>query len=68
MLTVAQVQTALRVKHLETARQVMQELDRLGVMAYHEDGPGKPAHLCLCPEWVWIAKPSVRKLLLCRVR
>jgi hypothetical protein len=62
-LTVAQVQSVLGVRHPQTARTVMQDLDRRGVMAFVEDGPGKPAHLCFQKEWAWCASPAFQAIL-----
>ena len=65
-LTVAQVQVALEVKHPDTARRVMGDLDWLGIMECVEEGTGRPARLSFRPEWSWCAKPSFRRLLLGR--
>ena len=67
-LSVAQVQEALRARHGETARTVMADLDRLGIMEYVEEGTGQPARLGFRPGWSWCAKPSFRKLLQHRSR
>jgi hypothetical protein len=52
--TVAEVQTALGVKSLETARSAMDDLGASGIMDYVEAGPGKAATLRFkSPEWEW---------------
>ncbi len=63
-LAVADVQAALGVKHPETARKVMKDLDQRGVMEYTEEGLGKPALLRFRPEWDWCSSREFRALLL----
>ena len=67
-LSVAQVQAALGARHPDTARTVMADLDRLGIMEYVEENTGKPAHLRFRSAWSWCARPSFRKLFRRRVR
>ncbi len=62
-LTVAQTQAALKIKHLATARKVMEGLDRLGVAEYIQSGPGIPAVLRFRPDWAWCAEPDFRQFL-----
>jgi hypothetical protein len=62
-LTVKDVQTALGVGHAETARGVMRDLDRRGVMEFKEGGTGKPALLKFGPKWAWCASSEFRALL-----
>lgn len=63
-LKVADVKAALGVRSPETARKVMGDLDRRGVMEYVQEGPGKAAVLRFRPEWDWCASPEFRALLL----
>jgi len=62
-LTAAQVQTILRVKHAETARKVMEDLDGRGVIEFEAKGVGKPAEVHFRPDWAWCASPEFRGLL-----
>lgn len=59
-LTVEQVQAILEVKHLETVRSVMEDLDRRGVMEFAQGGP---AVLRFRPDWAWCASPEFRAFL-----
>jgi hypothetical protein len=61
-LTVGQAQQALGVSP-ETARKVMRELDRRGVMAYHEAGIGHAALWRFRPQWEWCASPEFQAIL-----
>jgi hypothetical protein len=63
-LTVAQVQKVLGVRHPETARHVMTDLDRRGVVAFVEFGAGKTAVLRFREEWAWCGSAESRALLL----
>jgi len=63
-LTVAQVQNILRVNHAETARKVIDDLDRRGVIAFEPKGVGKPAEVHFRPDWAWCRSPEFRELLL----
>ncbi len=67
-LTAAQVQSALGARHPGPARDAMDELDRLGIMEFEEQGVGKAAHIAFRPEWAWCARPTFRGLVLRRVR
>jgi len=62
-LTVQEAQTALGVKHPETVREILRDLDARGVMEFVEAGPGKPAELKFRPGWEWCASPEVLTLL-----
>jgi hypothetical protein len=59
-LVVADVQTALGVKHPQTARKVMQDLHRRGVMEFVEAGEGRAAELRLRQNWEWLGSPEFR--------
>jgi hypothetical protein len=63
-LTVAQVQKVLGVRHPETARHVMADLDRRGVVSFVEFGAGKTAVLRFREEWAWCGSAESRALLL----
>ncbi len=63
VLIMEDVRVALGVRHPETARKVMRELDARGVVRYAEDGPGKPAHVRFRPEWEWCASGDLEALL-----
>jgi hypothetical protein len=62
-LTVADVEKVLGVKHPETARKVMRELDRRGVMEFDEKWVGQPSVLRFRPDWAWCSSAEFRKLL-----
>jgi hypothetical protein len=61
-LTVAQVQVALHVKHLETARGVMEDFATRGVVEYVEGGQGKPAIIRFLPGWEWCYSREFRAM------
>jgi hypothetical protein len=62
-LTVGEVQAALGVRHRETARRVMTELDGLGIMEFGK-GPGDPSEcLRFRPDWAWCAGPELAAAL-----
>jgi hypothetical protein len=61
-LTVAQVQAALHVKHLETARGVMEDFATRGVVEYVEGGQGKPAIIRFLPGWEWCYSREFRAM------
>jgi hypothetical protein len=61
-MTVGQVQAALGVKSAETARGVMEGLERRGVMEYTRAGPGKAAILRFRPEWAWCTSPEFQAI------
>jgi hypothetical protein len=63
-ITVGQVQAVLGVKSAETARGVMEGLERRGVMEYIRAGPGKAAILRFQPEWAWCTSPEFQAILL----
>lgn len=62
-LTVAQVQSVLGVKSLETARSAMMEMDWLGIAQLYEPGKGKPTILTLHPNWAWCAGKDFKTFL-----
>jgi len=63
-LTVTEAQAALKVRSPDTARNIMKELDGLGVMAFIEKGKGAAAELRFSPEWEWCGKPEYQATLL----
>ena len=63
-MTLGQVQAALGVKSAETARGVIEDLERRGVMEYIRAGSGKAAILRFRPEWEWCASTEFRVILL----
>jgi hypothetical protein len=62
-LTVAQVQAALRVKHPQTARGVMEDLASRSVAEYVETGNGKPAILRFRSGWEWCYSADFQTML-----
>jgi hypothetical protein len=62
-LTVAQVQASLHVKHLETARGVMEDFATRGVAEYVEAGQGKAAIIRFLPGWEWCYSRESRAML-----
>src|SRR5262249_34368661 len=62
-LMVAEVQKVLGVRHPETARRVMEDLDRRGVMEFEESGQGKTAWLRFREEWAWCSLAESRAQL-----
>jgi hypothetical protein len=62
-LTVARVQEVLGVGSLNTAREVMDELDRRTVMEHVKGGPGRAAHLRFREDWAWCRSEELRALL-----
>ena len=63
-LTVAEVQAALGVKHPETARKVIEDLDGLGIGKLVKGGPGEPDLFRFRPDWDWCSFPDFRAVLL----
>jgi hypothetical protein len=63
-LAVAEVQAALKVKHPETARKVMEDLDRRGIMEFIQEGQGRTARLVFRSEWRWCTTPEFQTMLL----
>jgi hypothetical protein len=63
-MTLGQVQAALGVKSAETARGVMEDLERRGVMEYIRAGAGKAAIVRFRPEWAWCTSPEFQAILL----
>jgi hypothetical protein len=63
-MTVGQVQAALGVKSAETARGVMEDLERRGVLEYIQAGRGKAAIIRFRPEWAWCTSPEFQAILL----
>ena len=62
-LNVAECTAALDVQHPETARKVMEELDRRGVATYERLGPGLPGTLTFHPRWSWCGTEAFAALL-----
>jgi hypothetical protein len=62
-LTVAEVQEILHVKSRDTARSVMEELDRREVLQFERKGEGKAAVLSFRPKWEWCASPEFQGYL-----
>jgi hypothetical protein len=62
-LNVAECTAALDVQHPETARKVMEELDRRGVASYEHLGPGLPWTLTFHPRWSWCGTEEFAALL-----
>ena len=52
-LTVQEAQAALGVRHPETAREILRDLDARGVVEFIEPGQGKTAELRFRREWEW---------------
>lgn len=57
-LTVQEAQAALGVKHPETVRGILRDLNACGVMEFIEGGQGKPAELRFRPGWGWCVSPD----------
>ena len=62
-LTVGECKAALGVRHLETARKVMEELDRRGVASYEKLGLGLPGTITFHPRWSWCGTEEFAALL-----
>jgi hypothetical protein len=62
-LRTGQVQDILGVKHAETARKVMEDLDGRGVIELETNGIGIPAEIRFREPWAWCASPEFQGLL-----
>lgn len=62
-LSTAECKAALDVRHLETARKVMEELDRRGVASYERLSPGLPGTVTFRPRWSWCGTEEFAALL-----
>jgi hypothetical protein len=61
-LTVSEVMDATGVSR-HTAEKIMRQLERLGIMQFHQAGNGRPAHLSPVKGWKWcIEEPFVSVL------
>jgi hypothetical protein len=63
-LSISEVKAALRVRHSETARRVMEDLDRLGVMEVVKGSGSSPYQLRFRRGWEWCGSPEFASLLL----
>lgn len=63
-LSVSEVQSALGVRHPDTARRVMADLDRLGVAELVKGVGTRPDCLQFRPEWQWCSSPELAAMLL----
>jgi hypothetical protein len=55
---------ALGAKHPQTARKIMEDLDRREVMEFVNEGPGRTALLRFRPIWDRCTSPEFRAMLL----
>jgi hypothetical protein len=62
-ITVEDARAALGVKSKDKARDVLRELDRLGVMEFHDEGQGKAGYVAFNEEWSWCASLPMVALL-----
>jgi hypothetical protein len=68
-LTSTEVKDILHVRHPETARKVMEDLGRRGVVQYEKGKPGTlndagtPDQLRFLPEWEWCLSPEFQKVV-----
>ena len=61
-LTVSDVVDATEVSR-HRAENIMQQLDRLGIMRFSKEGNGKPAHLSLADDWKWCVEDPFASML-----
>jgi hypothetical protein len=62
-LNARECKAALDVRHLETARKVMEELDQRGVGSYERPSPGLPGTLKFHSRWSWCGTEEFIALL-----